>query len=230
MTPQEISFTNIFNINRPTLALFSKCSSKDELHIVRDAFFLGMASKICPQEYDSLRESMITDPTSFTSIINSMNTPKGLEAMVTAARASDGWEGLLGALHAVATEVDSDLDAIWMTLEEGRFEWLCALNASHPLKVILKDALKQDEKTTDKDRMEAKMIYVYTLSLSLPSIAETSKACWRKVVKMEDKTNPLKSYNGDLWDCRKEEWRPLDLGVQEAAERGGSSFEDAWEA
>lgn len=172
----------------------------------------------------------MTDPTAFLSIANSLNTPNGLEAMVTAARVCDGWEGLLGALHSIATRVNSDLDAIWMTLENGRLEWLGALNSAHPLKVILKDALKQDANMTDKDEMEAKMIYMYTLSLSLPSIDEKTKDCWRKVVGMEEKVNPMKNYNGDLWDSRKEEWRPLDLGVQEAAETGGSLFKDAWEA
>ena len=230
MTPLEITFTNAFNVNRPTLALFSKCASKDELHIVRDAFFLGMASQLCPQEYGALRISMITDSSSFTSIVNSLNTPKGLEAMVTAARASDGWESLLGALHALSTEVNSDLDSIWMTLEKGRLEWLGALNSSHPLKVILKDALKNDKNTTDRDQMEAKMIYIYTLSLSIPSIDEAFKVRWREIVKMEDKMNPLGNYHADLWDCRKEEWRHLDRGGQEAAERGGLSFNDAWEA
>ena len=229
MTPQEVSFTNAFNVNRQTLALFSKCASKDELHIVRDSFFLGMASQLCPQEYGSLRESMITDPVSFTSIASSLNTPKGLESMVTAARSSDGWESLLAALHSIATEVNSDLDGIWSTLENGRLEWLGALNSAHPLKVILKDALKKDSNRTEKDQMEAKMIYMYALSLSIPALEEPSKA-WRGVVKMEDETNPMKNYNADLWDCMSDEWRPLDLGVQEAADRGGSSFNDAWEA
>lgn len=229
MTPQEISFTNAFNLVRPTLALFSKCSSKDELHVVRDAFFIGMASQICPQEYGAMRLSMITDPVSFTSIASSLNTPKGLEAMVVAARASDGWESLLGALHNVANEVNSDLDGIWMSLENGRMEWLGALNSAHSLKVILKDALKYDNGRTEKDEMDSKMIYIYALSLSILALAESSEA-WRKIVKMEDKTNPLKNYSGDMWDCRKDEWRPLDLGVQNAAERAGSSFNEAWEA
>ncbi len=229
MTPEETSFTNAFNINRPTMALSSKCSSKDELHIVRDAFFLGMASLLCPKEFGSIRESMIIDPTSSNSIANSLNTPKGLEVTVTAARAADEWEGLLAALHEVATRVKSDLDEIWSTLERGRLEWLSAISSAHPLKVILKDALKNDEKRTDKDVVDAKMIYMYALSLSIPALQEISEA-WRKIVNMEDKTNPLKNYDVDLWDCRHDEWRPLDLGVQEAAERGGSSFRDAWEA
>ena len=34
-TPQEIQFTNAFNA-KPTLALFSKCNNKDELHVLRE--------------------------------------------------------------------------------------------------------------------------------------------------------------------------------------------------
>ena len=229
MTPQEINFTNAFNQNRPTLAIFAKCSTKDELHTVRDAFFLGMASQLCPNEYESLRVELITDPTAFDSIASNLNTPKGLETMVTAARASSGWETLLFALHTVATAVGSDLDDIWMTLEKGRLEWLGALNSAHPLKVTLKKALEKDDKRTEKDEVDSKMIWIYALSLSIPSLKDASDA-WVKVVKMEDKANPLKKYNGDLWDCRKEEWAPLDLGVQEAAERAGSSFQNAWGA
>ena len=62
MTPEEVAFTNAFNANRPTLALFAKCATKDELHIIRDTFFLGMASQICPREYETLRTSIIIDP------------------------------------------------------------------------------------------------------------------------------------------------------------------------
>ncbi|KAL3781584.1 hypothetical protein HJC23_007104 [Cyclotella cryptica] len=223
MTPQEISFTNAFNANRPTLALFAKCTTKDELHIVRDTFFLGMASQLCPKEYESLRTSIITDPSKLTK------HPKGLESMITAARASLGWKDLVDALHATADAVGSDLDDIWMTLEAGRLEWLGALNSAHPLKVILKDALKNDNERTKKDEVDAKMVWMYALSLSVPKLSEVSET-WRKAVNMDDKMNPLKNYNVDLWDCRKDEWKLLDLGVQEAAERGGSSVNDAWEA
>jgi len=221
---------NAFNINRPTLALFSKCASIDELHVVRDAFFLGMASRLCPREYESLRISLITDPTSFTSIANSLGTVHALDAMVIAARVSEGWEGLLGALHSVAALVKSDLNDVWSTLENGRVEWLGALNSAHSLKVMLKDALQQDETTTDRDLTEAKMVYLYALSLSLPSIEERTKERWRKAVSMEEKYNPLKGYDGDQWDSKRGEWRPLDAGVQEAADAGGSSFKEAWEA
>lgn len=231
MTPQEqeTAFTNAFNDNRPTLALFAKCASKDELDVVRDAFFLGMASALCPPQYEAVRVSMITDPTSFASIVNTMNTPKALEAMITSARASEGWMTLLAALLKVANGVNSDLDEIWATLETGRLEWLGAVNSAHRLKIMLKVALKKDKNKTERDEMDSKMIYMYALSLSIPALEGASEA-WRTAVKMEDKMNPLKGYDGDLWDPRKEEWRPLDLGVQAAAERGGSSFAAAWEA
>jgi hypothetical protein len=164
MTQEEIEFTNAFNATKPTLALFSKCKSKDELHIVRDAFFLGMASLLCPREYGTLRESMITDPTSLTAIADSLNTARGLEVMITAARASDGWGALLAGLFAFTIRVNCDLDGIWSRLENGRLEWLRAINGAHPLKVVLKDVLRKDEEGTEKDEMDAKMVYIYALS------------------------------------------------------------------
>jgi hypothetical protein len=165
----------------------------------------------------------------FNSIANSINTPNALESMVTAARASEFWQVLIDALHTVANAVGSDLDSIFDTLETGRLEWLGACNSSHSLKVILKDALQKDDKRTEKDEVDAKMVWMYALSLSIPILSEASEA-WSKVVNMEDRMNPLKNYNVDLWDCRKDEWRPLDIGVQEAAERGGSTVDAAWDA
>ena len=227
-TPQEI-LTNAFNANRPTLALFSKCNNKDELHIIRDTFFLGMGSLLCTHEYDDLREQMIVDPVSHTVIANSIDSPSGLESMITSARTCDGWENLLAALLQASTSVGSDLDSIWSTLEDGRLAWLGALNSAHTLKKTLKDALDKDANKSEKDIVDSKMMYIYALALSIPSLDQSVEA-WCKIVKMNDKTQPLKNYNAELWDCRKEEWRSLDLGVQEAAERGGSSFIDAWTA
>lgn len=136
--------------------------------------------------------------------------------MITAARASEYWQTLINALHLAADTVGSDLDSIWLTLERGRLEWLRSLNSAHPLKVILKDALKADDKRTEKDEVDAKMIWMYALTLSIPTLSEVSKR-WSQVVQMEHVMNPLQNYNVDLWDCRKDEWRSLDLGVQEAA-------------
>jgi hypothetical protein len=149
--------------------------------------------------------------------------------MITAARASEHWQPLIDALHTSAAAVGSDLDGIWMTLETGRLEWLGALNSAHQLKVLLKDALKTDASSTDKDEVDAKMVWMYAIALSIPQLSEVSQV-WRGVVNMEDKMNPLKNYNVELWDCRKNEWAQLDLGVQEVAERGGSSVNDAWNA
>ena len=228
-TPQQVNFTNAFNVNRTTLALFASCSTKDELHIIRDAFFLGMASRLCPEEYEALRTTIMTDQSAFGSIASSIKTPKALESMVTAARAADGWQSLMDSLHAIANAVGSDLDGIWMGLETGRLEWLGAASAAHPLKLILKKAIKDDDKSTERDVVDAKMIWMYALSLSIPSLSDVSEA-WKQKVDMEDKMNPLKGFDRNRWDCRLDEWRPLDLGVQEAAERGGSSFLAAWDA
>ena len=188
-----------------------------------------MASQLCPNEYESMRESLITDESAFDAIASSINTNKGLETTVTAARASPHWLDLVTAVHAVSNAVGSDLDGIWETLEKGRLEWLGAVAAAHPLKVILKEALDKDKNKTERDEVDMKMVYIYALSLSIESLANESEA-WRKVVQMTNKSNPLQGYNGDLWDPRKLEWTPLDLGVQEAAERGGSSFQAAWDA
>ena len=163
----------------------------------------------------------------FNSIASSLNTPSGLESMITAARASEYWLKLNHALHTVADEVGSDLDSIWSTLETGRLEWLRALNSAHPIKVMLKDALTRDSNKTEKDEIDAKMVWMYALSLSIPRLKDASET-WSNAVKMDDSLNPLKNYNVDLWDCRREEWRLVDLGVQEAAERGGSSVNDEW--
>jgi hypothetical protein len=188
-----------------------------------------MASQLCPNEYESIRENLITDASAFDAIASSINTDKGLETTVTAARASPHWLDLVTALHSVSDSVGSDLDSLWNTLEKGRLEWMGAVTSAHPLKVILKEALSKDKNKTEKDEVDMKMVYIYALSLSIESLADESEA-WRKVVRMENKANPLQNYNGDLWDPRKEEWRPLDIGVQEAAERGGSSFQAVWDA
>ena len=229
MTPQEIAFTNAFNANRQCLALFAKCSSRDELHVIRDAFYLGMASICCKEEYEVIREELITDEASASTIIASMNGPKALESMITSARSSTGWGPLLGALHELSSAVGSDLDQVWGGLERGRLEWLGALNAAHKLKVILKTALIKDGQHNQDDETDAKMVWMYALSLSIPSLAQYRDA-WSRTVQMQEPTDPLKSYNSELWDCRKAEWRPLDLGVQDAAERGGSSVNEAWDA
>ena len=43
-------------------------------------------------------------------------------------------------------------------------------------------------------------------------------------------TEPLKGYKHELWDPRRKEWAPLDLAVQAAAERAGTTLDAAWKA
>lgn len=235
MTPDEISFTNAFNVNRSVLAGFAKCSSREELHIVRDGFFIGMASELRLDEYEAVREAIVTD----NSVAEAVRTENSFRRTVEVARKSndgleDGrnknaWDNLLMAVKARATSVGSDLDEIWMTLENGRMEWLAAASAAHQIKTLLKDALENQcgGAATEGDTSDAKMLWMYALSLSIPSLEKEANA-WAEVAQMPDKIRPLVGYKPELWDCRKSEWALIDRGVQAAAERGGSSIDEAW--
>lgn len=225
LTQDEIAFTNAFNAQRMTLAGFARCASKEELHIVRDGFYLSLASDLQLEEYEPVREAIVTN----TSVAETARSEKSFQTTVEAARKSEKWNDLIHAVKAMATSVGSDLENIWMTLENGRLEWLAAASAAHNIKVMLKSALENQcgGAPSEGDVSDAKMIWMYALSLSIPCL-EKEREAWVKLVKMSDKTRPLVGYKADLWDARKQEWAPLDLGVQAAAERGGSSIDEAW--
>jgi len=154
-----------------------------------------------------------------------------LARTVASARKSPAWDNLTRAVKAKAFEVGSDLDAMWRTLEDGRVQWLTAASAAHPLKVTLRTGLDHQcgGAPTEGDLSDARMLWMYALSLNLPRL-EAAREAWQKVTKMEDGTRPLVGYRAELWDPRKPEWAPLDLGVQAAAEAGGSNIEEAWKA
>lgn len=154
-----------------------------------------------------------------------------LARTVTSARKSPAWDNLTRAVKAKAYEVGSDLDAIWMSLENGRMQWLEAASAAHPLKTMLQTGLENQcgGAPTEGDVSDAKMIWMYALSLNVPTL-KAEREAWQKVVQMEDGTRPLVGYKAELWDARLPEWAPLDLGVQAAAEAGGSNIEEAWKA
>ena len=140
LTPDEIAFTNAFNNQRMVLAGFAKCSSKEELHIVRDGFYLGLASDLNLDEYDPVREAIVTNP----SVAKAVKSEHAFQRTVEAARNSpnDHWNLLVKAVKDRASSVGSDIESIWMGLEMGRLEWLAAASAAHSIKVMLKTALE----------------------------------------------------------------------------------------
>ena len=237
LTPDEIHYTNCFNAHRPTLARFAACRNKDELHLVRDGFYLGMSSELCPDEYEPVRRRVVLDPAvasageaSAASSSSAVATDPFF-ATVASARKSPAFEGMTRALMARAFEVGSDLESLWMGLETGRLEWLAAASSAHEIKTRLRAMLVEGAGDggvpSEGDVSDAKMVWMYSLALSLPSLGRVREK-WREAVRMPDAHRPLAGYVPELWDPRREEWRPLDLGVQRAAEAGGSSVEEAW--
>lgn len=224
MTPEQIAFTNSFNRQRSLLAGFSKCWSLEELHFVRDGLYLGLAADLLPEEYDVVHETVVTNP----AVAATRDSTAGFATMIGVARSSLGWDALVAAVLKLAEKVDCDLTTIWKTLEDGRMEWLKAINGAQNLKELLQEALKRDTATHSLgDVNDAKMLWMYALSLNIPSL-EAQATAWSKTVGMKDPLRPLVKYQAELWDPRKEEWRSLDLGVQAAAERGGSSIDEVW--
>ena len=132
-------------------------------------------------------------------------------------------------LHSKALLCGTDLSSMWSTLEVGRLEWLGACSSAHSLKVILRGALDGDERHGQGDESDAVMVWLFALSISITSLKSESEA-WSKAAEMEDASQPLKGYRPDLWDPRRPEWAALEKGVREAAERGGSNVDDAWDA
>ncbi len=221
---KEILFTNAFNAQRMTLAGFAHCTSKQELHIVRDGFYIGLASDLQLEEYESIQKFIITN----NSVADAAGSDKSFQMTVEAARKCPKWDEFVKAVISIASSVGSDIEGIWMTLENGRLEWLQAVSASHGIKTTLKRALdNQCGGAMDGDISDAKMIWMYALSLSIPSLIQEREA-WKKIVEIVDESRPLVGYKVELWDARKNEWAALDRGVQAAAERGGSSIDEAW--
>ena len=224
MTPDQIAFTNAFNNQRGLLAGFAKCWNRDELHVVRDGLYLGLASDLLPLLYSSVQATIIATP----SVAATRGTPAGFTTMVHVARTSPGWNPLVAGVAQLAAAVDCDLVSIWERLEEGRMEWLQAINGAQQLKTLLQEMLKRDKATTSVgDVSDAKMIWMYALSLNIPSLKPQHEA-WARTVQMKDPLRPLVQYQAELWDARNDAWRDLDLGVQAAAERGGSSVDEIW--
>ncbi|VEU33829.1 unnamed protein product [Pseudo-nitzschia multistriata] len=310
------AFVRAFDKQRPTLAGFARCSNLDELRIVRDGFYLGMAKDLCPEEYKRLVVVVLERRFAGgggggggvdTGIVEGGNhgmLSMSFEEMVLAARACDEeeeddddenhgdhsekqknqtetdatneppetepeeeprrkrhdpataaspaakdppddrrrkrcWKDLLESLFAVAEAVGSDLASIWGGLENGRLRWLAAVAAAHPLKAVLKEALALEE---DASQGEALMVWIYALCVHLsanvdagpepgdPSGLAGAVEDWVVAVEMKDPVRPLEGFRSELWDPARDEWRPLDVGAQEAAEKGGADLLEAWGA
>ena len=222
---REISFTNAFNAQRGTLAGFAKCKNREELHMVRDGFWLGLAREICPEAYQPVKKQIVED----FRVAAAAGTSGGFAQTIESARGASGWSELVAAVFAEAEAVGSDLKTIWEGLETGRLEWLNAVARAHALKVKLKDALKRDGDSGEGDVQAAKMVWMYAVALNVPRL-EKATPKWAEVAKITTPESPLVGYNSKLWDCRLPEWKPVDIGVQAAAERGGTNLDEAWSA
>jgi len=228
MTPDQIAFTNAFNNQRGLLAGFAKCWNREELHLIRDGLYLGLASELeeLMNYYVAVHEKIVMSPT----VAETRDTPAGFTTMIHVARGCQKeWEELVIAVLELAERVDCDLPGIWKTLEDGRMEWLVAINGAQPLKSLLMEMLKRDSAMTSiGDVNDAKMIWMYSLSCNIPALT-TERGKWADTVQMKDPVRPLVKYKAELWDARHENWRVLDLGVQAAAERGGSTVDEIWQ-
>ena len=233
LTPDQIAFTNAFNNQRSVLAGFAKCWNLKELELVRDGFYLGLARDLftdssTSSEYHSyyvpIHEAIVTNDT----VAATAGTAAGFATMVNVARACPEWPTLVEKLLEWANRVDCDLPGIWKTLQDGRMEWLQAINGAQSIKELLQEMLRRDKATTSVgDVSDAKMIWMYALSLNIPAL-KAEREAWASKVQMKDPLRPLVQYKADLWDARLDEWRSLDLGIQAAADRGGSNIEDVW--
>jgi hypothetical protein len=223
LSPEEIEFTNAFNANRLVIGGFATCANKEELDVVRDGWYFGLAADLCPDEYEPVRLHVLADE----SLWAADQIENSFQLNVESSRKSKHWEQMVQALKEKAMTVGTDLESMWMGFETGRLEWLVAASGAHGIKVTLKDALEKDKDHTVGDTSDAKMVWIYSLAINIPELADAA-ADWQKLVEMPEKITPLVGYNAELWDPRKEEWAPLDLGVQAAAERGGSSIDHAW--
>ena len=100
---EEVAFTNAFNAQRPTLAGFSKCKDRAELEVVRDGFYLGLGSDLCPEEYEAVKRVIVEDM----RVAAAAGTAGGFQATVESARGAEGWSALVAAVQICAYAMDS---------------------------------------------------------------------------------------------------------------------------
>jgi hypothetical protein len=122
---------------------------------------------LLPVEYSLVQETIVTNP----SVATTRDSPAGFMTMIHVARTCPEWQALVDRLLELADRVDCDLPGIWKTLEDGRMEWLTAINGAQTLKSLLLEMLKRDSATNSVgDVSDAKMIWMYSLSCKIPAL------------------------------------------------------------
>jgi hypothetical protein len=231
LSAARAEFTAAFNKNRTTLAGFARCESLAELHAVRDAFHLGMASALCPAQHAQVLNSTVK-----AQIVQDLRAaaPGGGLAQTIAAARKDAaaWDGMVAGVMAKARFVGSDLGAIWGRLETGRLEWIAAYRATRAIKTNLRAAMEaiNPHRSTKADLKYSLMMWMYAMASVIPGDCRDSAVAWAAAVAMQDPRAPLKGFNPEKWNIQAAEWEPLDLALQAAADRGGTDLQAAWEA
>lgn len=225
----EDEFTEAFNQCRPILAAFSKCEGAADLAVVRDGFHLNMARHLQLESYKSVEAYIMKD----IRVAAAAAVGDVFPQTVASARQAPGWKDMVAAVMGTARVVGSDLAGIWRGLAVGRLEWLAATSATHALKSTLKTALENDGNSDSRgilegDAKDAKMVWMYALASQLPPCKQLAES-WAEAAHIAERLQPLEGFEAELWDPRKAEWEPLDLAVQAAAERGGTSLNEAWD-
>ena len=225
----RLIFTDAFNKNRSVLAGFAKCENEEDLHVVRDGWYLGLAKNLSLPEYASVKKAVVEDM----RVAMAAGTVGGFAQTINSARDSIGWHQMVAAVKAKALVVDSDLIGIWDGLESGRLEWITATKATHMLKMNLRIALDKDD-AMEGDVHDAKRIWIYALATTLPGdkIAQVVQL-WSKTCKITSIYEPLVGYKPELWNPNLSKqhaktWQALELLVLDAAMRGGTDLEAAW--
>lgn len=228
----EDEFTDAFDQNRAVLAGFSKCEGALDLACVRDGFHLGMAKALRLESYKRVQDHIVQD---FRVAAAAAAEADVFATTVAVARQAPGWKAMVAEVMSKAAVVGSDLAGIWKGLAVGRLEWLAATSAVHPLKLFLREALEKDAENScdgrdgvlEGDLSDARMVWMYALGTQLPPCKEVA-AAWASVAGVVEPAQPLDGYKEELWDSRRPEWAPLDLAIQAAAERAGTSLDEAW--
>ncbi len=215
-------FSAAFFSARPILAAFASCHTLEELRVVRDMWYIALGSELDPVSYNGVKQSIVGS----SSVAELAKSPAKYQAIVQAARSGFGLNGMIDSVCKIASTNGTNLQEMWEGLERGRMTWLMASSRAHNMKVLLRDAVIKDG-DTDGDRSDAMMIWIYALALNLPNLKEFAEK-WASAVEMEDPTQPLLGHVTQKWDPRRPEWRALDVGAQDAAEKAGSTLLTEW--